>query len=126
MLTRYKYTQKCINSIINNISLIEVIEDLYLKPIQFKNKSRFYIKSTPFDMERGVHGRPFFISLKRRIFKCFYTGNSGNVINFVQQFMRMNKKEAITFLLVKYDKENRYKDIAETHLESQFESDLPF
>jgi len=125
---RFKYTQKCINRIIQNISIVDVIGDLYLKPIPTKNKNRFYLKDTPFDLYRKTtNNRVMYISTDKRMFKCFNTGKAGNVINFVQMFMNMNRKDAITFLLIKYDKENKYKEIIETSIKfNDSRDDLPF
>jgi len=127
-MSKWKYTEKCIRRIIHNISLVDVISDLYIKPIPTKNKNRFYLKSTPFNLyEKPSGSRWLYISTDKRMFKCFITGKSGNVISFVRIFLKLNKKDAITFLLTKYDKEKKYKEIIETQIMvNDYRDYLPF
>lgn len=102
ILDKIRYTQKCINTIINNVSLLKVVEDLYLKPVSKGNKHLYFCDNTPFSTDRKSGGKPFMISTCRRIYKCFYTGKAGNVINFVMHQLKVNKKLAIRFLCLKY------------------------
>lgn len=102
-MNKVRYTQRCINRIINNVPLIKVVEDLYLKPVSKNNKHLYFCNNTPFSNDRKSGGKPFMISTRRRIYKCFYTGEAGNVINFVMFQLKINKKQAIRFLLMKYN-----------------------
>lgn len=43
------------------------------------------------------------ISQEKQFFKCFSCGVSGNVIDFLEKFQDMSKKESILFLAKKYD-----------------------
>lgn len=113
-MIKKKYSQTCINRIINNVSLIKVVGDLYVEPKTYNNKHFYFCINTPFDKDRKAKGRPFMISNKRRIFKCFCTGKSGNVINFVMLYLNINKRQAIQFLLEKY---KIHEDTVETHVD---------
>ena len=129
---RWKYSQKCINRIINEVSIVDVIGDLFVRPIQSKNKSRYYLELSPFSYlewsSRG--GRPFYCSTDKRRFKCFHTGAAGNVIIFVELFLNTNRRGAITWILHKYGL--HMKDIVEKtrskviyNLNGKY-NDLPF
>lgn len=110
----YRYSQKCINKIISNISIVDVVGDLFIRPIQTKTKNRFFLNNSPFTYLSEPKGtRPFFCSTDRRRFKCFHTGLSGDVIGFVRKFLNLNKRDAITYLLIKYDTNSKMKDITE-------------
>ena len=129
MPTKWRYTQKTINSIINNVSLERCLTDMFIKPTPFKGRGNFYIKVSPFQIDNYGRsyvcgkGRPFFISGKRRIFKCFQTGKVGTVINFIMFFLQINKKQAIKFICVKY---NIQEEIVSTQYDDGSDSSLPF
>ncbi len=121
---KYRFTQECEKNIVKHLKLSTVVNHLWV-PLK-KTKSLYKSKFSPFDVDiSGIGCYCFIVSDKKKMFKCFHTGNSGNVINFVEKFMGTNRNKAIEFLLVKYGLE-KYKDIERADTKSNEINQFPF
>lgn len=121
------YSKKCINRIIHNITLYQVISDIYKTPISTKGKGSYYLKQSPFSLDIIKKKKPFIMSNKKKRFKCFITGYSGSVIGFIQKLLKLNRHNAITFLLNKYDNDNKLIDIIVKKTKKVYiNEDIPF
>ncbi|WP_339044876.1 DNA primase [Candidatus Zinderia endosymbiont of Aphrophora alni] len=83
--------KKNIKEILNSINIIEIINNY----ITLKNKGSNYIALCPFHNEKNPS---FTVNQEKQFYYCFGCKTSGNVINFLTNFLKINFLEAIKIL----------------------------
>ena len=77
-----------VDEIKKKLDIVEVINRL----LPLKKRGRHYIACCPFHQEKTPS---FTVSPEMQIFKCFGCGKSGDVFTFVQEFNRIDFREAL-------------------------------
>ncbi|MEM7619526.1 MAG: CHC2 zinc finger domain-containing protein [Pseudomonadota bacterium] len=87
-----KYTQHDISAIKASIPLLNVVQEA---GVELKKQGREWIGLSPFKYENTPS---FFVDPQKGVFKCFASGEGGDVIRFVQLFENCDFSTALTRL----------------------------
>ena len=77
-----------VEEIKKKLDIVEVINRM----LPLKKRGRHYVANCPFHQEKSPS---FTVSPEMQIFKCFGCGKGGDVFTFVQEFNRMDFREAL-------------------------------
>ena len=83
------------------------IFDVVSREVSLKRAGSNYKGLSPFTNEKTPS---FFISPDKGIYKCFSTGNAGDIISFVMETERLNFVEAVEELAKRFSIELEYED----------------
>ena len=87
--------KKCIKRIKNKVNIVDEINDY----ISLEKSRTNYMALSPFIDEKSPS---FFVSPSKQIFKCFASGNGGDIIEFVESYIGLTHKQCILYLTRKY------------------------
>jgi DNA primase len=87
--------KKIIKKIKSKVNIVDEINDY----ISLEKLQKNYMSLSPFIDEKTPS---FFVSPSKQIFKCFASGNGGDVIEFVKSYIGLTHKECILYLTQKY------------------------
>ena len=90
------FSQECLNNIKQKVSIVDVVSPyVQLKP------SGHYLKGlSPFSHEKTPS---FFVDPQRNIFKCFSTGNAGDIFRFLELKEQLTFAESVEWLAERFN-----------------------
>ncbi len=106
------YSQECLNNIKQKVSIVDVVSPyVQLKP------SGHYLKGlSPFSHEKTPS---FFVDPQRNIFKCFSTGNAGDIFRFLEIKEQLTFTEAVEWLSERFNIQLEYSHLKNKPLKPQ-------
>lgn len=110
------FTQECLNNIKQKISIVDVVSPyVQLKP------SGHYLKGlSPFSHEKTPS---FFVDPQRNIFKCFSTGNAGDIFRFLELKEQLTFSESVEWLAERFNIPLEYAYTSQNKVKTQ---QIPF
>lgn len=106
------FTQECLNNIKQKVSIVDVVSPyVQLKP------SGHYLKGlSPFSHEKTPS---FFVDPQRNIFKCFSTGNAGDVFRFLELKEQLTFAESVEWLAERFNIPLEYTHTSQNQVKTQ-------
>jgi len=106
------FTQECLNNIKQKVSIVDVVSPyVQLKP------SGHYLKGlSPFSHEKTPS---FFVDPQRNIFKCFSTGNAGDIFRFLEIKEQLTFAESVEWLAERFNIPLEYSNTFKNQIKTQ-------
>lgn len=106
------FTQECLNNIKQKVSIVDVVSPyVQLKP------SGHYLKGlSPFSHEKTPS---FFVDPQRNIFKCFSTGNAGDIFRFLELKEQLTFAESVEWLAERFNIPLEYSNTFKNQVKTQ-------
>ncbi len=106
------FTQECLNNIKQKVSIVDVVSPyVQLKP------SGHYLKGlSPFSHEKTPS---FFVDPQRNIFKCFSTGNAGDIFRFLEIKEQLTFAESVEWLAERFNIPLEYNNTFKNQIKTQ-------
>jgi DNA primase len=101
------YSKATIDHIIDVVEIKTLVEDILYHKV--RETSRYCHCPSPYGNGKyWKGGKSFFITKSRKMFKCFNTGRTGSVVTLAMYLLKLNRQEAIFWLIGKYGIEKKY------------------
>lgn len=106
------FSQECLNNIKQKVSIVDVVSPyVQLKP------SGHYLKGlSPFSHEKTPS---FFVDPQRNIFKCFSTGNAGDIFRFLELKEQLTFAESVEWLAERFNIPLEYSRASKSQVKPQ-------
>lgn len=106
------FTQECLNNIKQKVSIVDIVSPyVQLKP------SGHYLKGlSPFSHEKTPS---FFVDPQRNIFKCFSTGNAGDIFRFLEIKEQLTFSESVEWIGERFNIPLEYSDPQKGQVKTQ-------